>query len=516
MGAPRKTLRKPLVRSHKALAPAPLPKLGDLHTLSSETWSREAERHNIAVFRHAAHAVPAYKRFLKDHKVDPLDIRTSEDFSRLPAVHKSNYLRVSKWNELIASDALNDRHLILAATSGSTGKPFYFPRTSDVDSYAALFHTLFIENSGLDKKRKTLVIIGFGMGVWIGGIITYEAFSRVSEGGFPLTIITAGTNKKEIYEALREAGPYYEQVVVCGYPPFIKDLIDEGKEAGITWSRFDLRILCAAESFSEDFRDYLVRLAGLKDPLRTVISIYGSAELGTMAIETPLTTLLRRLALKKKPLFEKIFGDAKRLPTLAQFIPSCVNFTAVDGSLFCTASNALPLVRYDIGDKGGVRTFTEITAMCADEGIDLVREIRKAGIEDTVCQLPFVYVYERADLSTKLYGAIIYPEHVKGGLQKKQFDDHLTGKFTMMTKHDKGQNEFLEIHLELKPGVAESEELRAQVIEQVVESLANKSDEYRYLSGTVREKVVPRVVLWPHGHPEHFQQGVKQKWVKKA
>lgn len=125
------------------------------------------------------------------------------------------------------------------------------------------------------------------MGVWIGGIITYEAFNRVSRRDFPLTILTTGVNKKEIYDALRTIGQHYAQLVLCGYPPFVKDVVDDGEPNGVDWRRFDTRILCAAEAFSEDFRDYLMQKTGIADAYRGIMNIYGSADLGTIATEIP-------------------------------------------------------------------------------------------------------------------------------------------------------------------------------------------------------------------------------------
>lgn len=502
-------------KTTKRSAPFRFPSLLDLHKLSSKAWSQEQTQHDLSIFLRAAKSSGAYRKFLEKHNVRTGSIHDTQSFSLLPPVSKSNYLRAYNWNELLSDSTTKNKHLILAATSGSTGKSFYFPRTTHIDEQSTLFHRLFLENTGLDQNKSTLVISGFGLGPWIGGIITYEAFSRVSETNFPLTILTAGTNKKAIFDALNEIGRNFDQLILCGYPPFVKDVLDEGLSNGVTWQDYDMRILCAAEAFSEDFRDHICKMTGIQDPLRGIANIYGTSDLGTMAIETPLSILVRRLALKNPDLYKALFPEVNRVPTLAQFIPSCVSFEEIEGKLFCTSDNALPLVRYDIGDRGGVFSFDQLTQICVEHGVNLAEEMRKSGIDKTVCKIPFVYVYERADLSTKLYGAIIYPEHVKSGLQNESLQKHLTGKFTMLTKHDDNQNEYLEIHLELKPGASENDTVHEEALAKIIASLLERSDEYRYLSGSIQERVIPRLQFWPHAHPEHFQQGVKQKWVKK-
>jgi phenylacetate-CoA ligase len=488
----------------------------DLEAVASAGWDAIEEEHLLDTFESAVGRIPAYRKFLARHGVIPESIRSAADLRRVPPTSKENYLRPYPWEELVAPGALAAQSMVLASTSGSTGEPFYFPRIDAIDEQSSVYHRTFLKRSGLDPKKPTLVVVAFGMGVWIGGIITYEAFNRISKRDFPLTILTAGVNKKEIYDALRNIGPCYQQLVLCGYPPFVKDVVDDGEANGVEWRRFDMRILCAAEGFSEDFRDYLMKGTGIEDAYRGVMNIYGSADLGTIATETSLSILVRRLALNNPSLFFRLFSEATRLPTLAQYIPSFVSFEAVDNRLLCTADNALPLLRYDIGDHGGVLSYDEVVSRCRSEGIDLAQEAKAVGIDDTVCELPFVYVYERADFSTKLYGAIIYPEYVKAGLQRQSVQSEVSGKFKMTTKHDERQDEYLEVNVELQIGVRSSEGLKDRVTDAITESLIEKSAEYHNLYGAVHSKVVPRVLLWPHGDPEHFRPGGKQRWTAKA
>lgn len=495
-------------------APSSAPLPAKLATLSSADWERAVGVSVLRRFKEAVKGVPAYRQFLAKAGCTPSSIKTRKDVDRIPPISKGNYLRVYPWDTLSRSGALGSESLVLTATSGSTGQPFYIPRTDEVHEASTVFHQLFLERSGLSRKKRTLVIVAFGMGVWIGGLLTYEAFRRASERDWPLTLITPGVNKKEIFEALTRIGPSYEQLVLCGYPPFVKDLVDGAVDHGVDWRRWDMRIVCAAEAFSEQFRDYLMEKTGMQDPYRSVMNIYGSAELGTMASETPLTVLLRRLALSHEALYRKLFREANRLPTLAQFIPDLTAFEqGKEGQVYATGGSVLPFIRYDIGDQGGVCSYEDAERACADLGIDLAGEAERTGIADTIRPLPLVYIYERTDLSTKLYGAIIFPEHVKLGLAAPALERYVTGRFTMTTEHDASHNEYLELNIELKHGIADGEPVRQTIIESVMQSLAASSDEYRYLMGSVRDKVVPRVVFWPHEDPKYFAPGVKQKWV---
>lgn len=483
---------------------------------SSDFWTSAREKHSLALFKKASKEISSYKNFLSKHKVKAENIKTWQDFEKLPVITKKNYLRKFKLEELCWNGSLQDKSLLFTATSGSTGNPFYFPRSDMLDEQSSILHELFLRNDKENKQKSTLVVIGFGFGVWIGGLITLAAFRKIAiNRGYNISIITPGTNKKEIFEAVKSIGSKFDQVILCGYPPFIKDIIDEGKSQKIKWQNLSLKIIFAAEAFSEKFRDYIVRAVGIKNLYTETINIYGSADLGTMAFETPLSILIRRMSVNNEALFKSLFPHVNRLPTLAQFNPLFTNFEAINGEILCTADNVLPLIRYAIGDHGGVMTFNEVEKILQANNINIKAEAKKLGIEDTIHELPFVYVYERSDLSTKLYGAIIYPEHIKHALAHNSLEDFLTSKFTLQTKHDDKENQYMEINIELRPGVTENPVLAARTMEMITETLIEKNAEYNYLANMMPGRVDPRITFWQYEHPAYFRPGVKQKWVLK-
>ena len=486
-----------------------------IYSRKSIYWKKEREKKLLELFHLCAVKVKAYKDFLRKARVSTGDVKTFEDFQKVHPVSKDNYLRSYPWEKLCMPGSLIEQSLVLTSTSGSTGRPFYFPRNGLLDVQSSIYHQMFLKNSNIDVHKSTLVLVCFGMGVWIGGVITYQAFKSISERGYHMTILTPGVNKREIFEALKNIGPKYDQIILCGYPPFMKDVVDEAKSNGINWHDFNIKMVFAAEAFSEKFRDYIHKKTGMKDIYRDSMNIYGSADLGTMAEETPVSILIRRLAIKNKNLYKKLFNQATRLPTLAQYNPQFINFECTNNNVYCTGDNVLPLVRYEIGDNGGVLDFSDIENIFNEEGIDLRQEIKNANIMDTVAELPFVYIYERTDLSTKLYGAIIYPEYIKAALQNSDLEKYITSKFTMYIKHDEKQNVYLEINAELKAGINESQWLKDEVTKKIYAELIERSAEYKNNAHMMPGKVEPRIVFWPHEHPLHFQTGIKQKWVKK-
>ncbi len=125
-------------------------------------------------------------------------------------------------------------------------------------------------------------------------------------------------------------------------------------------------------------------------------------------------------------------------------------------------------------------------------------------------------MYERADLSTTIYGLQIYPETVREVLIRKRFQTALTGKFTLMTVFDAKKDQYLEIHIEQKRGKSIGDVEKGLLLEAIVQNLRAKNSEFRELSDFLGRRSYPKLKFWPLGDPSHFQIGSKQKWVKKV
>jgi phenylacetate-CoA ligase len=479
-------------------------------------WQKKGERMAIDLFHFTAKNVSAYAQFLKDNEVTATNVKTIEDFKKIPFVTKDNYLRPAEYALLFPKDGLTHATTI-AATSGSTGEPFFFPRGPEQDKQYERLTEIFLRNQfGIDKK-KTLGIIGFGLGIWIGGIFTYKNLNRIAENGYDLTLIPASTQKELYLKAFKKFAPLYDQIILMGYPPFIKDLLDSGGEHGINWHDHDLKILTAAEGYSENFRNHIAEKAGIKNIVNDIVNIYGTVEQGTIAHETALGNLIRRLAESSKPLFKKLFRGATNMPTLAQYYPHEVFFEEIDGKIVATAyGSSIPLVRYSFGDLGGVWSFDDMMSMLEDEGIDIMAEAKKWGIDDKILKLPFVYVYARSDFSITFRGANIYPDEIRTALDGKQFDGVLTGRFTLIKKEDGNHNHLLEINAELANGTKLSKEIEQLAQAAIVAELCSRNSEFKNEYVSHPEKATPRVVLWPYHDPLYFHGGGKQAWVKKT
>lgn len=486
-----------------------------IHAKKDAFWSHERERRPLALFHDAARRVPAYKDFLRKNRVNPEKIKTWKDFQNVPPISKEIYLKEYPLEKLCWDGTLQ-KPLVWTSTSGSTGEPFYFPRGEQLSWEYSILADFFLNNSSYSLQEPTLVIIGFGMGVWIGGLFTYQAFEIASQRArCGISIIAPGINKAEIFNALKNLAPHFGQVILTGYPPFVKDIIDEAPGNGINLKKLNLRLLFAAEAFTEKFRDYLVRKGGVENLYQDTLNIYGTADIGAMAWETPTSILMRRLALKDRKLFNEFFSNISKTPTLAQYNPFFITFEAAEGEILFTGDNTVPLVRYAVGDHGGTASFGEMMEKFKIYGINFRKEVAAAKIAKGWNELPFVYVYERNDFAVKLHLRDVYPETVREVLIRKPFNSVLTGKFTIATKYNASHNQYLEVNLESREGKRVQKGMERLLNKKILDAL------YLHTTGPgdplafIKRPNLLKLVFWPQGHELHFKPGIKQKWVKK-
>ena len=370
-------------------------------------------------------------------------------------------------------------------------------------------------NFDIDKK-KTLYVNGFALGVWIGGIFTYQAIKHIQEKNkYDLTLINPGINKEEILKVLRRLGHHYDQIILGGYPPFIKDFVDFANERGFDWGKISAKFIFSAEGFSEEFRSYIAKNTKLKNIYKDTLNHYGSVDIGTKAYETPVSILIRRLALKNKFFLKKIFREDNRLPTLAQYIPEQFYFEVEDDILICTSESGIPLIRYNLKDLGGVLKFSKMILLAKESGIDLKKEIKKAGISDTVWELPFVYIFGRADFSVSLYGANIYPENIKSIFLISNFKKYFSGRFSMQIIYSKKQDPKFIVNVELRKNCFVNDVVKKKLEYSIFEKLKKENAEYNNNYKVLEKKVFPFVVFWQYEDKKYFSRGGKHKWVIK-
>ena len=331
----------------------------------------------VELFHRVAVSVPAYRAFLREHGVEPGEVRTFADFERLPLMTKENYHRRYPLPDLCRQGRLDGCDMV-AVSSGSTGQPTFWPRSvTDELAVAARFEQVFA-GSFAAAERTTLAVVCFPLGTWVGGLYTLACARHLAAKGYPITVVAPGNNKAEILRVIPELAAHCDQTVLLGYPPFIKDVIDTGTAAGLDWTRYAVKLVLAGEVFSEEWRDLVGRRAGMSSPCYDSASLYGTADAGVLGTETPLSICIRRFLAARPQAAQELFGEA-RLPTLVQYDPGSRFFETHDGTLLFSADSGVPLVRYHIADEGGLIGYQDMLAFCGRHGFDPMAELGGPG-----------------------------------------------------------------------------------------------------------------------------------------
>ncbi|HEX9679027.1 MAG TPA: hypothetical protein VGA08_00180 [Candidatus Saccharimonadales bacterium] len=494
----------------------PVRLLHRLHVVAEPKWVRRGELRALKLFHEMAARVPAYKDFLKSNKFNSDKVKTIQDFKLIPVIDKDNYLRRYPKEMLVWDGDFSGKKWVISSTSGSTGEPYYFPREESQDwQYAVLAEMYLRHNFDIDKKS-TLYIVAFPMGAWIGGLFTYEALKILAErGDYDLSVITPGIHKIEVINAIKQLGSKFDQIIIGSYAPFLKDILDDGTRAGIKWRDYDLGFIFSAESFSENFRDFIIKRAGLKNPLSCSLNHYGTVDMGTMAHETPISIAVRRRAFADDKLRQLLFPEPVKQPTFAQYIPELFYFEEQDYNLICSAYSGIPLVRYNLKDYGGLCTKQQVINALEQTGQSVDSLLHRDKINKKSWNLPFVYVYERNDFSISYYAFLVYPDTIRRALQNHKLHKYMTGKFTALVEYDNDGRQKLKVHAELRFGQKPMPSLIQKVNKLVHDSLFNDSSEYRELFRMIGEVSKPEIITWPYEDPTYFKPGTKQKWVIK-
>ncbi|WP_250562862.1 phenylacetate--CoA ligase family protein [Sphaerisporangium fuscum] len=488
----------------------------------AEASGQEGAEAALALFHDVASSVPAYGDFLREHGVDPARIRTVDDFARLPLLTKETYHRRHPLPRLCRGGRLDGCDMV-AVSSGSSGTPTVWPRSLlDERLVATRFEQVFRDGFRADE-RSTLAVICFALGSWVGGMYTTACCRHLAAKGYPITVATPGNDIGEILRVVGELGPYFDQVVLLGYPPFVKNVIDAGLDRGVDWSRYGIRLVLAGEVFSEQWRDLVGRRAGMTRPCHDSASLYGTADAGVLGNETPLSVRIRRFLAADPEAARELFGDS-RLPTLVQYDPMSRYFETHEGTLLFTGDNGVPLIRYHIADEGGIISYDRMLAFCRKHDFDPLRDLdppagaagKDAGLEGEGRRgapvLPFAYVFGRSLFTVSFFGANVYPENVTVGLERPDISDHVTGKFVLRVEEDEDRDRHLSIVVELAAGRTPDPLLVPVIAEAIRTELIRLNSEFAHYVPAAYQ--TPRIELRRTGDPDYFPPGAKHRYTR--
>lgn len=463
-------------------------------------WQNEGARGALRIFRAASKHVPAYADFLKKNKVDPRQINTIEDFSKLPILTKHNYIEAYPLIDRVWQRKL-DHYSIIATSSGTTGKPVFWPRSSVQEDEATIFHELLYEELFKIHQKSTLIIIGFPMGVYVSGVATLLPTSAVSALGHALTVISPGMNKQEIIRSMEYMSKHYDQTLLIGHPFFLKDVLETAAENGLPLRSYDLKLLSCSEAFNEEWRSYVSKLFSTKK-IPQIFSTYGASELLLIGTETTFSVAVKSVLEKNSKTCTALFTTPV-VPSLFQYNPLMRYIESEEGELLFTANSGVPLIRYALGDRGALFSYKEAKKLLPTSEMSLFSKWK----------LPLVALKGRSDNAVIFYGANIYVEHIHSALEQKTFLPYLTGKFRMRVVYSKRMDAVLEINVELREGVRQSKMLIQKLKQGVSKHLQHINMEYRSSVTHVDKDLTPQIHLHTYQSQPLFTPGMKTKFI---
>jgi phenylacetate-CoA ligase len=478
-----------------------------LNTLTSFLKESPAEQSDVLErVRQAAFDVPAYFSFLSAHGIAADSLPTIR-WHDLPVMTKENYIHVYPLEERCLFGSLREAD-IFAVSSGTTGVPTIWPR-SLVDELESSFPYEFVVRTFEADRLHTLVVVAFPLGIWIGGMHSTSTLRLLVNKDYPIAVVTPGANTDEIARAVVGLAASFDQVILIGYPPFLRDVLASGLPTG-SWSSLAPRLIMAGESFTEEWRDRVHELAGRQDTLRSSASVYGTADAGVLAFESPESIQIRRLAANSPDLCERLFGQS-RIPALMQYNGAQVHFEEHEGELLFSKVGTMPLVRYNIGDQGGVYSPADLSVRlkealsagmisCSDDLITATARARH----------PFVYLFGRSDSTVSFFGANIYAEHISSAVNKAPQAARLTGRFYMQTLDVATGGKQLQVVVETREGPTLDDNDSEALRQHIEETLRRVNSEYKNYVPPERQQVALKLV--PFGADALFSRKGKQKY----
>jgi phenylacetate-CoA ligase len=453
----------------------------------------------LAVER-ARKRVPAYRRLLSEHGDPRVAVRRLvPDFSTLPITDKESYVRRFSTESRCRNGHLPPRGVVIDESSGTSGRPSNWVRGPE--ERADVRNLLQLDLRHVFGPGPLFIINAFALGPWATGM-------AVSMGTVDVAILkSVGPDAGKIEATLRQFGPRYRYLVL-GYPPFLKQLVDE---VSIDWEKYMCAAVVGGEGMSEALRSHLLR------SFRAVYSSFGAADLEiNIAAENNFTIALRRLLTQRPELGRLLkLPPHSSLPMVFQYNPlDYVIETNVAGELIisvCRAGTTAPKLRYNLHDRGCVVRFGEVRRALAKLGL------RPPDLAGRHLDFPLLFHYGRSDSTVAFYGSNIAPSDVEEVVYSLPELADRVRSFALRLGEDEDANKTLAFAFELAADAQRPPEVEA-TRRRFLDRLAEVNQDYREAARFIPAGKEPTVEFHRSGAGpfEGYDVRLKRRYVQAA
>lgn len=467
----------------------------------AEAWEQIGQKTAMNVFSETAKTIPAYQEFLKLQKFNPEDVKSMEDFSKIPTIDKYNYIQVYGFNEVNPVKAGKNLYSF-SLSSGTIDEPTIWPRYIQYEDFLPLVFNNFMRQYWQIDKKSTLAINAFAFGPWLAGVCVHQALRPLTQK-YNLTMATTGADIDSIVYSVVKLSKFYDQVIIFSYPTFARTILDRLEEADVDLKKINLKMFIAGEGHTVEWRQYINKLiTGDPDNLITILDGYGITDTGLSGMGSALTNLIRDLAFKNEKLREDLFGKTDSVPSLFQYNTGTYYIEEYNGEIVITTKSTTPLIRYNVHDRGGVIKFREMEEILKKHGYDYKKMMKKKGVpEDIVVQQPFAYCFGRRDDTVIIGGANVFPEQIAPALFNEKVKD--IHSFKLATEFDKEQHQLFYVLLELKGGISygkkEMEKMKKKYHDLILRRLKEVNYDYESAFRDDSKVASPNIVIHEAG-----------------
>jgi phenylacetate-CoA ligase len=391
----------------------------------------------LRVARKAAEEVPAYRRLVKAAGLLEALRNEACTIEDLPVIDKESYCLSNKYSDLLAASLQKDINGFFSS-SGSSGKPFHWPRLKGARSSLSLPD--WLEDSYRLGGKKTLAVVALNMDGWIAGLNTSLALNQLAlEARFPFMVSCPGADYGQALNTIAEVQEMAEQIVVFIYPVAIPYFLELAKDRGIQLPLDKMRFAATGDPFTESFRENLDKICGAVWPDTALASYcYSSADTRVIGTETRLSRALSKL-LHHDAALRGAFGVEGALPNLYLAAPAeeLPLIETVEGELVFTRWQPIPIVRYNLHDRGEIWDWTEVRRqIIAAELPEKLKPMREELARQETFPGDFVALYGRSR-SLYFYGMYLDERVFSKIMRHPELETSATGIFQVALSSEK-------------------------------------------------------------------------------
>lgn len=436
------------------------------------------------VFELARRNTPAYQKFLKESGFVHLKLKGFTPLlSEIPETDKQNYVKKYSIEDRCVGGKFPNDGVMIDESSGTSGTPNNWVRGNS--ERHAVKKALQVSLYSVVGKKQVFIINAFALGPWATGMNVSISFVDIA------ILKSTGPDISKIENTLNLFGPKFDYVIM-GYPPFLKNLVDNSK---VDWNKFNIVGVFGGEGLSEGLREYLSKY------FKKVIGSYGASDLEiNIAAESDFTISLRKLMLENQELRNKLVRVPNHnLPMVFQYNPLDYYIESnSNGELvitLCRESNISPKIRYNIHDTGHIIRFPELMNILKEHKIPMSK------LSKPLTDLPVLFHYGRSDSAVAFFGCKITPQDIQQVIYSmpEKFSKNIHS-FSLLTYEDENVNKKLTLALELSQGTSVPQKVDKKVVAQrLFENLEKVNQDYREIAKIVPKSSIPQVEFYKYG-----------------